>query len=131
MVVADRVSRLVGLEKVKSKTTAQVNQKLKQIIKRNGKAKTITFDNGLEFSGHDVIKQTTGIKTYFTHAYAAWERGTVENMNGLLRQYLPKKTDFRKVSEKRIRFIEQTLNNRPRKCLGYKTPNERHYGRKI
>ena len=127
-VVADRVSRLVGLEKVRTKANGEVNGPLRRAIERNGQGKTLTLDNGLEFSEHRRLSAQTGLKIYFAHAYAAWERGTVENMNRLLRQYLPKKTDFRKVSSEQLRQIEDSLNNRPRKCLGYRTPNERHFG---
>lgn len=127
VVVADRVSRLVGIEKVPVKTTREVNRKLVTLIRRNGRGKTLTLDNGLEFSGHQKLAARTGLKIYFAHAYAAWERGTVENMNRLLRQYLPKKSDFRKISDEELRQIEEAINNRPRKCLGYRTPNERHF----
>lgn len=126
VVVADRVSRLVGLAKVRSKARHHVNRGLKKLIARNGHAKTLTVDNGLEFSGHRSLNRQTGLKIFFAHAYSAWERGTVENMNRLIRQYLPKKTDFRRVSERQLRQIERELNNRPRKCLGYRTPYERH-----
>ena len=130
VVSADRVSRLVGLEKVPVKSAQLVSNKLSKLIERNGRGKTLTLDNGLEFSAHKQITAKTGLKVYFAHAYAAWERGTVENMNGLLRQFLPKKTDFRKLTTKHIREIEDALNNRPRKCLGYRTPNERHFHRR-
>lgn len=127
VVVADRVSRLVGIEKVRVKSKREVNRELHRIIKRNGRGKTLTLDNGLEFSGHEQLAKKARVKIYFAHAYAAWERGTVENMNGLLRQFLPKRTDFRSLSEKRLREIESAINNRPRKCLRYRTPIERHY----
>jgi IS30 family transposase len=126
VVVADRVSRMVGIEKVRVKTKREVNRTLHRIIMRIGRGKTLTLDNGLEFSGHEDLAKTANVKIYFAHAYAAWERGTVENMNGLLRQFLPKKTDFRRLSKKQLREIEDALNNRPRKCLRYRTPIERH-----
>lgn len=130
VVVADRLSRLVGIERVLQKNPKPVNARLKRLIQRNGRGKTLTLDNGCEFASHQELTRQTGVPVYFAHAYAAWERGTVENTNRLLRQYLPKKTDFRLVSDRRIREIELSLNNRPRKCLGYLTPNERHYGRR-
>jgi IS30 family transposase len=85
---------------------------------------TLTVDNGKEFSNFKELENKTGLKVYFADPYAAWQRGTNENTNGLLRQYFPKGTDFQKVSEKEIAFVVKKLNNRPRKCLNYQTPHE-------
>jgi IS30 family transposase len=82
---------------------------------------TITSDNGHEFSQHKKISGKSGTEFYFTHPYSAWEKGLVENVNGLIRQYVPKKTDFSQISPEYIRMIEDRLNNRPRKSLGWKT----------
>jgi len=71
-----------------------------------------------------LITRKTEIKCYFAHPYHSWERGTNENTNGLIRYYLPKGTDFSKITKQQLKFIEKRLNNRPRKCLGFKTPNE-------
>lgn len=127
VVAIDRASRLVGVEKAKTKTKPEVNRCLKRILARNGRSKTMTLDNGAEFGLHERLTRQTGVKIYFASAYAAWQRGSVENMNGLLRQYFPKKTDFRRISAKQLREIERELNDRPRKCLGFKTPSERHF----
>ena len=86
--------------------------------------KTITFDNGSEFAHHEHIAQALGLDTYFANPYAAYERGTNENTNGLLRQYLPKNTNFREIAESQLQSYVRQLNNRPRKKLGYRTPNE-------
>ena len=86
--------------------------------------KTITFDNGKEFAYHYKIASALGVDTYFAKPYHSWERGTNENTNGLLRQYFPKGTDFAKVSEADVLAVQQKLNRRPRKCLGFKTPLE-------
>ena len=86
--------------------------------------KTITFDNGLEFSAHMKISKNLKAQTFFANPYSSWERGTNENTNGLIRQYLPKKTSFENLTVKQIRIIEDRLNNRPRKCLDYRTPLE-------
>ena len=67
------------------------------------------------------------LQVFFAHPYSSWERGSNENLNGLIRRYLPKKTDFRKVSDDQIRRIEHLLNNRPRKRLGWKTPYQVFY----
>jgi transposase, IS30 family len=85
---------------------------------------TLTVDNGKEFSRFKEIEAKTGLSVYFADPYAAWQRGTNENTNGLLRYYFPKGTDFRKVSEKHVALVVKSLNNRPRKCLNYQTPHE-------
>jgi len=84
----------------------------------------LTVDNGKEFSHFKELEAKTGLKVYFADPYAAWQRGTNENTNGLLRQYFPKGTDFRCVSEEYIAIIVKKLNNRPRKCLNYQTLHE-------
>jgi transposase, IS30 family len=85
---------------------------------------TLTVDNGKEFSQFKEIEGKTGLAVYFADPYAAWQRGTNENTNGLLRYYFPKGTDFRKVSEKELALVLRKLNNRPRECLNYQTPSE-------
>ncbi len=85
---------------------------------------SITYDNGREFAWHKVIEGTAKITVYFAHAYSPWERGTNENTNGLLRQYIPKGTDFSTVSEQNLQKYVHLINGRPRKRLGYKTPYE-------
>jgi IS30 family transposase len=86
--------------------------------------RTLTMDNGTENAGHGKITAAINIKCYFAHPYASWERGTNEHVNGLVRWYLPKGTDFSKISYMQIAQIESLINNRPRKCLGFKTPIE-------
>lgn len=86
--------------------------------------RTMTFDNGKEFSEHQWLAARTGLAIYFAHPYRSWERGTIENTNGLLRQFFPKGTDFRRVSWQSLDEAEQSLNDRPRKRLGYRTPRE-------
>jgi IS30 family transposase len=83
--------------------------------------KSITFDNGLENALHTSL----GLLTYFCHAYASWEKGGVENMNGLIRRYVTRQTDLSQFTDRDIEYIQERLNNRPRKGLGYMTPNER------
>ena len=85
---------------------------------------TMTGDNGTEFSDHKKISEALGIDFYFTHPYSSWEKGTNENTNGLIRQYFPKGTDFGMITELMLKEVEEALNNRPRKTLNYKTPNE-------
>ena len=88
------------------------------------KRKTITMDNGKEFAGFAQMERRLDIRTYFAHPYASWEREPNENTNGLLRQFFPKGTDFTQVSDSEVDRVERLLNNRPRKCLGYRTPAE-------
>lgn len=86
--------------------------------------KTITYDNGREFVEHESIAKILGCDSYFATPYHSWERGQNENANGLLRQYFPKSMELVKVTEKEAVIAVDKLNNRPRKCLGYKTPYE-------
>lgn len=86
--------------------------------------KSLTFDNGGENVCHVNFRNQFGVETYFCDAYAAWQKGGVENAIGLVRRYLPRETDLSMISEKQIEFIEEKLNNRPRKKLNYLTPNE-------
>lgn len=86
--------------------------------------KTLTLDNGSECARFDKIEKHTGLKVYFAAPYAAWQRGANENTNGLLRQYFPKGTDFRRVKDEQLQKAVNKLNHRPRKCLNYRTPHE-------
>ncbi|VAW77230.1 Mobile element protein, partial [hydrothermal vent metagenome] len=88
------------------------------------KLKTITYDNGLEFSEHEQIAAGLEVDIYFAHPYCSWERGINENTNGLIRQYFPKGTDFNKVTDKEIQFVMDRLNNRPRATRRGCSPNE-------
>lgn len=83
---------------------------------------TITFDNGGEFAGHKGIAAALDAKAYFAHPYSSWERGLNENFNGLLRQYVPKGTDLRQVSDEYIEQAQTRINLRPRKCLEFRQP---------
>ncbi len=85
---------------------------------------TLTVDNGKEFARFKELENKTGLTVYFADPYAAWQRGTNENTNGLLRQYFPKGTDFRTVTKKDLAFAVKKLNHRPRKCLNYRSPHE-------
>mgnify|MGYP001600269118 CR=1 FL=1 len=84
----------------------------------------MTYDNGLEAAAHEIVTAAIGMKFYFAKTYASWQRGTNENRNGLVRFYLPREVDLDTVSDARIRRVENLINNRPMKCLGYRTPNE-------
>ena len=86
--------------------------------------RTMTYDNGLEAALHETVTASIGMKFYFAKTYASWQRGTNENRNGLVRFYLPRETNLDTVSNARIKQVENLINNRPMKCLGYQTPNE-------
>jgi len=85
---------------------------------------TLTVDNGKEFAQFKDIESKTGLSIYFADPYSAWQRATNENTNGLLRQYCPKGTDFRKISNEELAIAVKKLNHRPRKCLNYRSPHE-------
>ena len=88
------------------------------------KVKTLTFDNGSEFVEHENIAKSLNAETFFAHPYSSWERGINENTNGLLRQFFPKKTDFKTITNQELKNAVNNLNNRPRKTRNYKTPNQ-------
>jgi IS30 family transposase len=88
------------------------------------KVYSITSDNGQEFAHHEYIKEHLKTTVYFAHPYHAWERGLCENTNGLIRQYFPKGMSFETITDEHVHVVMNRLNNRPRKTLGYKTPNE-------
>ena len=124
--IVDRLSLMTLIAKINSKHAQLVTESTTQLLKpyKAHGAHTITADNGKEFSGHKEISRALGVDFHFAHPYSSWERGTNENTNGLIRQYLPKGTEFEPVNNKKCQFIMDRLNNRPRKCLGYRTPKE-------
>ena len=85
---------------------------------------TLTLDNGKEFAGHASVTRRTGLSIYFARPYHAWERGSNEHFNGLLRQYFPKGTDFTRTAAGKVQDVLHQLNDRPRKRLNYRTPRE-------
>ncbi len=113
------------LGRTRARTTADVNQRATQLIHRQPRpVRTVTADNGTEFHGYATIEQRTGTRFYFATPHHAWERGTNENTNGLLRQYLPKKQSMAHLTQHDCNRIATQLNTRPRKRLGYRTPEE-------
>ena len=123
--LTERKSRLALLRKVERKTAQDVADAVIELMKSLPvRAHTITADNGLEFADHERIAKDLNTDVYFAHPYSSWERGTNENMNGLVRQYFPKKCNFTTITETEIEFVMERLNNRPRKCLGFKSPNQ-------
>lgn len=124
--ITERKTRFLRLSKLERKTAAETNKAIIRALKKlPPKARrTLTLDNGTENAGHEELTAKLGTKCYFAHPYAAWQRGSNEQINGLVRRYLPKGTDFSKIDKDQIKKIERLINNRPRKCLGFKTPLE-------
>jgi IS30 family transposase len=124
--MVDRKSRFTLIGKAKDKSAATINTVITSLLERLPQClpRTTTLDNGTEFSGFKQLEQNLNMAIYFAHPYSPWERGTNEQTNGLLRMFLPKGTDFRYVSDVQLARIETMLNNRPRKCLNYRTPAE-------
>lgn len=123
--ITERKSRYTLIQKVKRKTAKCVSDAIVNLLAPiSEKVLTLTSDNGKEFADHKNIAATLNAKFYFAHPYASWERGLNENTNGLIRQYFPKSSDFTTITQKEINQVMDKLNNRPRKCLGIKTPNQ-------
>lgn len=123
--LVERVSGCVLIAKLADHTKAELNDRVMRLIQEQPHLfKTITADNGTEFHGYEHIERATGVKFYFATPYHSWERGTNENTNGLIRQYLPKRESMKTVTQSQCDAIAQTLNNRPRKRLGFRSPLE-------
>lgn len=124
--VVERTTRTTILVPLKSKTAPEVRQSFAKELKTLPKQmiKSITHDRGNEMQQHELFTENTQIKVYFADPHSPWQRGTNENTNGLLRQYFPKGTDFRKISRKEIKKVQNELNERPRKILKWHTPKE-------
>ncbi len=121
--LVERKSKLCLLKKVERNTAELVEQAIEELLRPlAAKVKTITSDNGREFANHQRVEKKLQANFYFAHPFAAWERGTNENTNGLVRQYFPKGSDFSKITEQDIQRVMARLNNRPRKRLRYRTP---------
>lgn len=121
--LAERKSRYTLIGKVRCKTAVEVSQALIRLLKPYAdKVLTLTSDNGTEFARHRDVSQALNARFYFAKPRAAYQRGTNENTNGLIRQYFPKRTDLSEVSVHDLQLVMHRLNHRPRKCLNYKTP---------
>jgi IS30 family transposase len=124
--LVERRTRLVKLVRVRGRdgrrTAAAIISRLGPLPERA--RRTLTMDNGFEHTRHELVTAAIDIRCYFCDPYAAWQRGTNENRNGLVRRYFPKGTDFARLTRAEIERVELTINNRPMKCLGYRTPLE-------
>lgn len=125
-VMVERKSRYVLLTKITRKDSPCVRE---AILTRMGKMrrhlrKTLTYDNGPENIGHQLVNHSLGTRSYFCNPYRSWEKGSVENAIGVVRRFFPKKTVFKEIGIKQVKFVENWMNNRPRKCLKFQTPSE-------
>ncbi len=126
--LTERNSRFTLLRTLPSKHAEPITQAIIELLKWDERLKTITFDNGKEFARHEEIASALNADCYFAHPYSSWERGTNENTNGLIRQYLPKSRNLKEVSMEEEMMVMDKLNLRPKKCLGFKTPYEVFFG---
>ena len=123
LAMTDRKSRQEILRKIPSKEAENVVRVLRSLKRQHIKIASITTDNGSEFLRHDDMKKLIP-EIYYCHSYAAWEKGTVENHNRMIRRWFPKGTNFDKIKPGEIAELEEWMNNYPRKSLGWRTPNE-------
>lgn len=125
LTINDRKTGLVWIHKLKGKEAGPLTQEaIKTLSPFSNLIKTMTADNGKEFSFHRQIADKLKINVYFAKPYHSWERGANENTNGLIRQYFPKGMDFSQITDKMVADVQNKLNERPRKRLGYQTPLE-------
>ena len=129
MTAVERKTRYTVIALAPNKTAEAVKDAiLGALIPLAAQVKTLTYDNGKEFALHEVVAEQLQAVSYFAHPYHSWERGLNENTNGLIRQYAPKGASFDKMTSLNIQNIMNKLNNRPRKCLDFKTPNQVMFG---
>lgn len=124
----ERATGYVVIGKLASRNMDEATRRTIQLIRKHpGKFKTITADNGTEFHAYEKIEKATGVTVYFATPYHSWERGSNENANGLIRQYLPKRTSMAHVTQHDCNQIAEKLNTRPRKRYDFQTPKERFH----
>jgi IS30 family transposase len=123
----ERTTRMTFLVKLENQDAPIVRKAFAEEFRRlpKGLKRTLTYDQGQEMAQHKLFTKETDITVYFAHPHSPWERGSNENTNALIRQYFPKGTDFSKISNNRLKEVQDELNDRPRKTLGWYTPHER------
>ncbi len=126
LVFVDRRARQLRLRKLPNRKAETVRQALVEIMHRIPKhlRHSLTQDNGSEHALHAELEKALGISVFFCHPYSAWERGTVENRNGIIRRYFPKGTNFNLVTDEQVQWVEDKINSTPMKLLGFLTPDE-------
>jgi transposase, IS30 family len=124
--IVERKTRYTFIIKLKNRKSETVTQQFAKYLNSMPKRilKSMTYDNGMEMANHKWLSNNTGMDIFFANPYSSWERGTNENTNGLIRRFFPKKTNFNTITNHQLKQAQNALNNRPRKILGYKTPNE-------
>jgi len=123
LTINDRASGMLKMRKIQSKNSTVVANAINELLEDwLPYIHTMTSDNGKEFASHKKVAQQSNIDFYFAHPYHSWERGCNENLNGLIRQYFPKKYDFNLIDDQRIIEIQQKINSRPRKRFNFETP---------
>jgi len=124
--LVERTTRMTFIVKLKNKDAESVRKAFAKEFEQipNGLKKTLTYDQGQEMAHHKLFTQDTNIQVYFAHPHSPWERGTNENTNALIRQFFPKGTDFSKITKKRLKEVQDLLNDRPRKVHDFYTPHE-------
>ncbi|GJL63131.1 MAG: IS30 family transposase [Nitrospirales bacterium] len=125
-VLVDRKSRLTHISFLVQKTAAETHKVIRRRLINYPRAlrQSITYDNGSENTGHEAINGALGTQSYFCAPYHSWEKGSVEQVNGLIRRFWPKGSNFKHLPSAALTRIEKLLNHRPRKCLDYRTPYE-------
>jgi IS30 family transposase len=124
IVTIDRSILKITINKITSKDPKKLATIISRRLKKMPYLKTITFDNDQAFAMHEIVAKKLNIKIYFTRPYTSQDKGTIENRNGIIRMFFPKKTDFNKISHQKIKRVENAINNRPVRKFGYLTPNE-------
>lgn len=124
-VMVERVTRYTIINFLDNKSTTEMMDKAIQSLKKFPAElrKTMTFDNGTENAAHTRLHKL-GFETFFCHPYHSWEKGTVENTNGIIRRFFPKSTNFSAITIEEVKSVEYRINNRPRKCLNFMTSYE-------
>ena len=124
LVLYERKSRYIIIVKTISRKADDINRVIKEITGGLVKFNSLTLDNDVSFKKHEKLSKMLGSSIFFCHPYHSWEKGGVENGNKLIRQYIPKGSDISKYSDEYIMEVQNKINNRPKKCLGFKTPEE-------
>lgn len=127
--LVERTTRMTFIVKLENQDAMTIKKAFAEEFRQlpKGLKRTLTYDQGFEMAQHKLFSKETDITVYFAHPHSPWERGTNENTNGLIRQYFPKGTDFSKISKNRLKEVQDELNDRPRKVLGFYTPHEKFY----
>ena len=124
LVTLDRATMITTIDKITSKKPTHIKRLILKRMKHNKHLKTMTFDNDQAFSLHQEIAKELNVKTFFTRPYTSQDKGSIENRNGVIRRFYPKKTDFNNVTNSDIKKVEKMINNRPVRKFNYQTPNE-------